>query len=113
MRPVYINFFFGLFTLYDKVNWQAKCTSQSSDGNGRWATQRGLPRTAGHVEGAKAACAVVEAAVRAGVNTLTLCAFTAANWARPLAEVDALMRLFRRYLMSSKCTMILIDEHSA
>ena len=70
------------------------------DGNGRWATQRGLPRTAGHVEGAKAVRATVEAALRAGVKTLTLYAFSAANWARPAAEVDALMRLFRRYLIT-------------
>jgi undecaprenyl diphosphate synthase len=69
------------------------------DGNGRWATQRGLPRTAGHVEGAKAVRATVKAALRAGVKTLTLYAFSAANWARPAAEVDALMRLFRRYLI--------------
>jgi undecaprenyl diphosphate synthase len=70
------------------------------DGNGRWAIERGLPRTAGHVEGAKAVRATVEAAVRAGVKTLTLYAFSAANWARPAAEVDALMRLFRRYLIT-------------
>jgi undecaprenyl diphosphate synthase len=69
------------------------------DGNGRWATQRGLPRTAGHVEGAKAVRATVKAALRAGVKTLTLYAFSAANWARPAAEVDALMRLFRSYLI--------------
>jgi undecaprenyl diphosphate synthase len=70
------------------------------DGNGRWATQRGLPRAAGHVEGVKAVRATVAAAMRAGVRTLTLYAFSAANWARPAAEVDALMRLFRRYLLS-------------
>ncbi|MGC2461095.1 MAG: polyprenyl diphosphate synthase [Steroidobacteraceae bacterium] len=70
------------------------------DGNGRWAAHRGLPRTAGHAEGAKAVCAVVDAAARAGVDTLTLYAFSAANWARPPAEVDALMRLFRRYLIT-------------
>jgi undecaprenyl diphosphate synthase len=76
------------------------------DGNGRWATQRGLPRTAGHVEGAKAVRATVEAAVRAGVKTLTLYAFSAANWARPAAEVDALMRLFRRYLITQTCRCV-------
>jgi undecaprenyl diphosphate synthase len=70
------------------------------DGNGRWATQRGLPRAAGHVEGVKAVRATVAAAARAGVRTLTLYAFSAANWARPAAEVDALMRLFRRYLLT-------------
>ena len=68
------------------------------DGNGRWALHRGLPRTAGHVEGAKTVNTVVEASARAGVRTLTLYAFSADNWARPSAEVAALMRLLRRYL---------------
>jgi undecaprenyl diphosphate synthase len=70
------------------------------DGNGRWATQRGLPRTAGHAEGAKAVRTAVEAAARAGVDTLTMYAFSAANWARPAAEVTALMRLFGQYLFT-------------
>ena len=70
------------------------------DGNGRWAQGRGLPRTAGHVEGAKAVNEVVEAAARAGVRALTLYAFSADNWGRPSAEVTALMRLLRRYLMT-------------
>jgi undecaprenyl diphosphate synthase len=70
------------------------------DGNGRWATQRGLPRAAGHVAGVKAVRATVDAAAHAGVRTLTLYAFSAANWARPAAEVAALMRLFRRYLLT-------------
>ena len=68
------------------------------DGNGRWATRRGRPRTAGHLAGARATRRVVEAAARAGVGTLTLYAFSADNWARPAAEVGALMRLFARYL---------------
>jgi undecaprenyl diphosphate synthase len=70
------------------------------DGNGRWATQRGLPRTAGHVEGAKAVRTTVEAAARAGVDTLTLYAFSAANWTRPPLEIAALMKLFGQYLFS-------------
>jgi len=70
------------------------------DGNGRWAIQRGLPRTAGHVEGAKAARAAVEVAARAGVDTLTLYAFSAANWSRPPAEIAALMHLFGQYLFT-------------
>jgi len=68
------------------------------DGNGRWATKRGLPRTAGHIEGAKAVRITVAAALRASVKTLTLYAFSAANWARPSTEVDALMHLFTSYL---------------
>ena len=70
------------------------------DGNGRWATQRGLPRTAGHVEGAKAVRATVETAARTDVKTLTLYAFSSANWARPPAEIAALMRLFGQYLFT-------------
>ncbi|HWX28348.1 MAG TPA: polyprenyl diphosphate synthase [Steroidobacteraceae bacterium] len=70
------------------------------DGNGRWATQRGLPRTAGHIEGAKAVRATVETAARADVKTLTLYAFSSANWARPPAEIAALMRLFGQYLFT-------------
>src|SRR5450631_2916457 len=70
------------------------------DGNGRWATQRGLPRTAGHLEGAKAVRNAVEVAARAGIDTVTLYAFSAANWARPAAEIQALMRLFGQYLFT-------------
>jgi undecaprenyl diphosphate synthase len=54
------------------------------DGNGRWAQRRGLPRTAGHVEGAKAVNEVVETAARAGVRVLSLYAFSADNWGRAL-----------------------------
>jgi undecaprenyl diphosphate synthase len=70
------------------------------DGNGRWATQRGLPRTAGHVEGAKAVRTTVESAARADIKVLTLYAFSSANWARPAAEITALMRLFGQYLFT-------------
>src|ERR1700722_13276339 len=64
------------------------------DGNGRWAAQRGLPRTAGHMEGAKAVRAIVEATARADVEVLTLYAFSSANWVCPPAETGALMHLF-------------------
>jgi undecaprenyl diphosphate synthase len=70
------------------------------DGNGRWASQRRLPRTAGHRVGAKSVRAIVEAAARRGVETLSLYAFSAANWSRPDAEVSALFSLLRRYLGS-------------
>jgi undecaprenyl diphosphate synthase len=68
------------------------------DGNGRWAARRGLPRTAGHHEGIRAARRVVEAAPDLGVTMLTLFAFSSDNWRRPPAEVRALMALLRRYL---------------
>jgi undecaprenyl diphosphate synthase len=68
------------------------------DGNGRWATDRGLPRLAGHREGAKTVRRIVEAAPDHGVRMLTLYAFSADNWARPPAEVRGLMRLLGEYL---------------
>ena len=70
------------------------------DGNGRWARSRGLPRVAGHREGAKAVRRVIEAAPDLGIGILTLYAFSSDNWRRPRAEVEALMRLFLRYLRS-------------
>ena len=69
------------------------------DGNGRWATGHGLSRSAGHEAGLRTARNIVEAAVREGVGTLTLYAFSSDNWKRPGAEVTALMRLFRRALV--------------
>jgi undecaprenyl diphosphate synthase len=68
------------------------------DGNGRWATRRGLPRTAGHRAGAAAVRRVVEGAPGLGVTTLTLFAFSADNWKRPAEEVDALLWLLQAYL---------------
>ena len=64
------------------------------DGNGRWATQRRLPRVAGHTRGVDAVRSVVEACARAGVEYLTLFAFSSENWRRPVDEVSFLMRLF-------------------
>jgi undecaprenyl diphosphate synthase len=63
------------------------------DGNGRWATARGLPRVAGHREGVKAARAIVRAADAIGLRYLTLYAFSTENWNRPEDEVTMLMRL--------------------
>ncbi|MEJ0007910.1 MAG: polyprenyl diphosphate synthase [Steroidobacteraceae bacterium] len=70
------------------------------DGNGRWAGRRGLLRTAGHIEGARTVRRIVEAAASAGVGTLTLYAFSSDNWGRPPREVAALLKLFRRYLLT-------------
>ncbi len=75
------------------------------DGNGRWATARGLPRTAGHRAGADAVRKVVETAPRVGIRTLTLFAFSSDNWKRPTREVAALMRLFQRYLASESAAL--------
>jgi undecaprenyl diphosphate synthase len=79
------------------------------DGNGRWATQRGLRRTAGHAEGAKAVRATVATALGAGVKTLTLYAFSAANCSRPQAEINALMSLIRGFLVTE--TGRCVEQH--
>ncbi|MGB2589604.1 MAG: polyprenyl diphosphate synthase [Candidatus Acidiferrum sp.] len=70
-----------------------------SDGNGRWAISRGLPRSAGHRAGAESARRVIEAAPRLGIHTLTLFALSSANWKRPPAEVNAILRLLHEYLL--------------
>src|ERR1700742_1229365 len=68
------------------------------DGNGRWATRRGLSRLRGHEAGVEAIRRIVEAAPDQGVGTLTLYAFSSDNWRRPKTEVTALMTLLRFYL---------------
>ena len=68
------------------------------DGNGRWATRRGLPRAAGHRAGAEAVRRVVRIAPGCGITALTLYAFSSDNWSRPAAEVSMLMRLFAHHL---------------
>ncbi|HYD99924.1 MAG TPA: isoprenyl transferase [Alphaproteobacteria bacterium] len=70
------------------------------DGNGRWATSRALPRTAGHKKGVEAVRHTLEAARELGVAYLTLFGFSSENWRRPLEEVSALMQLLRLYLRS-------------
>ena len=68
------------------------------DGNGRWARRRGLPRTAGHLEGVKRAREIVRACGEKGIGVLTLYAFSTENWRRPAEEVGFLMRLFEESL---------------
>jgi undecaprenyl diphosphate synthase len=68
------------------------------DGNGRWATARGLPRIAGHRTGAEAVRRTVKAAAELGIGYLTLFGFSSENWKRPLQEIDGLMALLRHYL---------------
>jgi undecaprenyl diphosphate synthase len=70
------------------------------DGNGRWAKKRGLPRAAGHRQGAEAARKVLRAAGEAGVECLTLYAFSSENWRRPEEEINDLTGLLRFYLQS-------------
>jgi undecaprenyl diphosphate synthase len=68
------------------------------DGNGRWAAQRGQPRVAGHRAGVEAVRASVDTGARLRLGALTLYAFSTENWKRPRLEVDALMRMLKRYL---------------
>jgi len=68
------------------------------DGNGRWAARRGQTRIAGHRAGVEAVRAAVDTGARLGLGALTLYAFSTENWKRPRLEVDALMRMLKRYL---------------
>ncbi len=70
------------------------------DGNGRWASRRGLPRSAGHQQGVEAVRRTVKAAADLGIEYLTLFGFSSENWNRPADEVKELMRLLRFYLRS-------------
>jgi undecaprenyl diphosphate synthase len=76
------------------------------DGNGRWANKRGLPRTAGHAEGALRVREIVEACARLGCDNLTIYAFSTKNWKRPKDEVDTLMKYFIKYVGSEKKRLI-------
>jgi len=75
------------------------------DGNGRWATARALPRSAGHRAGADAVRRIVEAAPDLGIGTLTLFAFSSDNWKRPRHEVRTLMALFAEFLHAEAPTL--------
>lgn len=68
------------------------------DGNGRWAEKRMLPRTAGHVQGAKAFKKCTRYCMKLGLECVTFYAFSTENWKRPKDEVDAIMKLFSQYL---------------
>jgi undecaprenyl diphosphate synthase len=69
-----------------------------TDGNGRWAKRRGLPRSAGHVEGAKRIQSALEKFRELGVHYVTLYAFSTENWKRPKEEVDTIMKLVYKYV---------------
>lgn len=75
------------------------------DGNGRWASRRGLPRVTGHRAGAEALRRTVEASPDLGISVLTVYAFSSDNWRRPQPEVSALMKMFHIYLRreQAKC----------
>ena len=90
------------------------------DGNGRWAAKRGLPRAAGHRAGAEAVRRILKAAVKQGVEVLTLYAFSSENWRRPEDEISDLKGLMAYYLereldelASSGVRIRLIGDHTA
>ena len=75
------------------------------DGNGRWATSKGMQRLVGHARGAERVRDIVEAAVDHGLGHLTLFAFSTENWKRSNAEVKGLMALFRRFIRAEKANL--------
>ncbi|MFQ5621900.1 MAG: polyprenyl diphosphate synthase [Paracoccaceae bacterium] len=76
------------------------------DGNGRWATRRGLPRLAGHRRGVESAREIIRCCPELGVERLTLFAFSTENWKRSDAEITGLMRLFRRYITKEASRLV-------
>ncbi len=76
------------------------------DGNGRWAEREGRPRFKGHIAGAQAMRAVVSHCASAGVEQLTLYAFSCDNWSRPAAEVGALLDLFTAHFRSHTASLV-------
>ncbi len=75
------------------------------DGNGRWAKKRGLPRSAGHRAGANVFRTISDECANLGIKYVTFYAFSTENWKRPQEEVDALMQLFKEYLLEAKADM--------
>jgi len=80
------------------------------DGNGRWAEHRGLPRSSGHIEGAKRIQPVLETFRKIGVHYVTIYAFSTENWKRPKEEVDGIMDLVYKYLCDVVQPMIISDK---
>lgn len=81
------------------------------DGNGRWAKKRGLPRTAGHKQGAETFRTISKECGRLGIKHATFYAFSTENWKRPKEEVDAIMRLFKQYLLEAKEDITAADNN--
>lgn len=80
------------------------------DGNGRWASKRGLPREFGHRKGAEAFRKVLDYCGELGISATTFYVFSTENWKRPKAEVDALMKLLDEYLDECKDTIMKKDD---
>lgn len=79
------------------------------DGNGRWAKQHLLGRTKGHEKGAETVRTIVEVCREIGIEVLTLYAFSTENWQRPAKEVEALMRLLKRFLLNEQTELVAKD----
>jgi len=95
------------------LNVPDECIPQSvaivMDGNGRWATQRGLPRPFGHQAGAKVVRKIIVESAKLDLKALTLYSFSQQNWARPKEEVEMLMHLYAEYLREERATCM---EHN-
>ncbi len=89
----------GIVTKDIKKPRNIKHVAVIMDGNGRWATRRGLPRLVGHRKGAERVREIVDICPDIGVKYLTLYAFSTENWKRAQTEVSGLMSLFRRYIL--------------
>ena len=81
-----------------------------TDGNGRWATGRGLVRSEGHIAGAKRIQPVLETFRRIGVHHVTMYAFSTENWKRPKEEIDVIMKLIYKYLVEVVEEKIKVDK---
>ncbi len=123
MRPFFINehyFGYGLSVFFALLRDASSMQDNQSlqviqpvrhlaiimDGNGRWATQRGLPRIVGHQRGVETVLDIVEECQRIGVEALTLYAFSSENWGRPQEEINALMCLLVEFLASQRKHML-------
>lgn len=81
------------------------------DGNGRWAKKRGLPRKAGHKAGSEVFRTIAKECGRLGIKYATFYAFSTENWKRPKEEVDALMALFKDYLLEAKADITAAENN--
>src|SRR5262245_66165265 len=79
------------------------------DGNGRWARRRGLPRIEGHRRGVKSVRATIEECCRLGIGQLTLYCLSIANWKRPKAHLDLLMKLLHKSLIDERADIM--EQH--
>ena len=91
---------------FDGAGKQPRHVAIIMDGNGRWATRRGLPRLEGHRRGVETVREIVEACPDFGVEVLTLFAFSSENWKRSAEEVSGLMGLFRRYFRKEAANLV-------